>query len=111
MPRRPNIGARPGGGGNPGRARRLKGTVRRAQGARRGHRLSRKRVTRLMRQAGIQGKTPKRWRKTTIADQAATPQADQIRRDFSTDASSLNSRWCGDITYISTWEAGCTWPP
>ncbi len=27
-----------------------------------------------------------------------------IRRDFTADASRLNSRWCGDITYISTWE-------
>ncbi len=26
-------------------------------------------------------------------------------------ASKVNARWCGDITYISTWEGGCTWPP
>ena len=30
--------------------------------------------------------------------------ADKVRRDFTVDAANLNSRWCGDITYISTWE-------
>jgi transposase InsO family protein len=75
-----------------------------AELARRGRRHSRKRVARLMRRAGIRGKTPRRWRTTTIADAAAAARADQIRRDFTADASTLNSRWCGDITYIGTWE-------
>jgi transposase InsO family protein len=75
-----------------------------AELARRGRRHGRKRVARLMRSAGIAGKTPKRWRKTTIADPAAAARADAIRRDFTADASRLNSRWCGDITYIGTWE-------
>lgn len=75
-----------------------------AELARRGRRHSRKRVARLMRSAGLRGKTPKRWRKTTIADPAAAARADQIRRDFTADAGKLNSRWCGDITYIGTWE-------
>ena len=57
-----------------------------------------------MRQAGIAGRAAKRWKKTTIADPAAAARADRIRRDFTADASRLNSRWCGDITYISTWE-------
>jgi putative transposase len=30
--------------------------------------------------------------------------ADRIRRDFTADAGQLNARWCGDITYIGTWE-------
>ena len=60
---------------------------------RRGRRHGRKRVARLM-----------RWRKTTIPDPAASARADRIRRDFSADASKVNSRWCGDITYIGTWE-------
>jgi transposase InsO family protein len=71
---------------------------------RRGRRHGRKRIARLMRRAGIRGKTPKRWRKTTIPDPAAAARADAIRRDFTTDASKLNARWCGDITYIGTWE-------
>jgi transposase InsO family protein len=71
---------------------------------RRGRRYGRKRVARLMRRAGLRGKAPKRWRKTTIADPAATTRAGQIRRDFTADAAKLNARWCGDITYIRTWE-------
>jgi transposase InsO family protein len=71
---------------------------------RQGRRHSRKRVARLMRAAGIRGRAPRRWTKTTVLDRGATARTDQIRRDFTTDASKLNSRWCGDITYISTWE-------
>jgi transposase InsO family protein len=71
---------------------------------RRGRRHGRKRVARLMRAAGIAGRAPRRWRKTTIADPAAAARADAIRRDFTADASKINSRWCGDITYVGTWE-------
>ena len=71
---------------------------------RRGHRHSRKRIARLMRTAKITGKAARRWKKTTVADPAATARADRIRRDFTADATRLNARWCGDITYISTWE-------
>jgi transposase InsO family protein len=69
-----------------------------------GRRHSRKRVARLMRQAGLQGRAAKRWKKTTIPDPAAAARTDRIRRDFTADASKLNTRWCGDITYIPTWE-------
>ena len=69
-----------------------------------GRRHSRKRVARLMRQAGLQGRAAKRWKKTTIPDPAAAARADRIRRDFTADASRPNTRWCGDITYIPTWE-------
>jgi transposase InsO family protein len=71
---------------------------------RRGQRHGRKRVARLMRQAGLQGRAARRWKKTTIPDPAAAARADRMRRDFTADASRLNSRWCGDITYIHTWE-------
>lgn len=71
---------------------------------RRGQRHGRKRVARLMRSAGLQGLAARRWKKTTITDPAAAARADRIRRDFTTDAGRLNSRWCGDITYIRTWE-------
>ena len=71
---------------------------------RQGRQHSRKRVARLMRRAGLAGRAPKRWRKTTIADPAAAARADAIRRDFTTDAAQVNQRWCGDITYIATWE-------
>jgi hypothetical protein len=38
---------------------------------RRGHRHGRKRIARLMRAAGLRGRTPRRWRKTTVPDPAA----------------------------------------
>ena len=71
---------------------------------RKGHRHSRKRIARLMRQAGLAGRAPRRWKKTTIADPAATVRADAIRRDFTADAAKINTRWCGGITYSATWE-------
>ena len=61
---------------------------------RRGHRHGRKRVARLMRQAGIAGLAAERWKKTTIADPAAAARADRIRRDFTADASKLDSPTC-----------------
>ena len=75
-----------------------------AQPRAQGRRHSRKRVARLMRVQGLQGRAAKRWKKTTIPDPAAAARADRIRRDFTADASRLNTRWCGDITYIATWE-------
>jgi transposase InsO family protein len=75
-----------------------------AQLARDGRRHGRKRVARIMRSAGLRGRAAKRWKRTTIADPAAAARADKIRRDFTADAANLNARWCGDITYISTWQ-------
>jgi transposase InsO family protein len=69
-----------------------------------GHRHGRKRVARLMAAHGLAGRAPKRWKKTTVADPAAAARLDLIGRDFSVDAARINSRWCGDITYIPTWE-------
>jgi transposase InsO family protein len=71
---------------------------------RRGHRHARKRVARLMRAAGLCGRRPRRWKRTTIPDPAATAPADLIRRDFAVNAAAVNTRWCGDITYLPTWE-------
>jgi hypothetical protein len=69
-----------------------------AELARRGHHHGRKRIARLMRSSGLHGRAARRWRKTTIPNPSATPRADLIRRDFTTDASWITSRWCGDIT-------------
>jgi transposase InsO family protein len=68
-----------------------------------GRRHSRKRIARLMRRAGVCGRGPKRWKQTTTPDPAASARADLIARDFTADAA-INTRWCGDITYIRTWE-------
>jgi transposase InsO family protein len=71
---------------------------------RRGHRHARKRVARLMRAAGLCGRRPRRWKQTTIPDPAAAVWADLVGRDFGVNAAAVNTRWCGDITYIPTWE-------
>jgi putative transposase len=71
---------------------------------RRGRRHARKRVARLMRRAGIRGRAAKRWKKTTVPDPGPTARWDRIRRGFTADAAKINARWCGDITYIGTWE-------
>ena len=68
-----------------------------------GRRHGRKRIARLMRAARVRGRTPKRWKKTTIADPAAAARADLVRRDFSVDAGRLNARWRGEISYVPTW--------
>ena len=75
-----------------------------AQLRRAGHRHGRKRVARLMRAAGLHGRTPRRFTRTTIPDPAAATRSDLIRRDFTVNAAAVNTRWCGDITYIPTWE-------
>jgi transposase InsO family protein len=69
-----------------------------------GRRHSRKRIARLMRRAGRRGRAPRRWRTTTIPDPAAPARPDLVGRDFATAPGQLNARWCGDITYINTWE-------
>lgn len=75
-----------------------------AQLRREGICCGKKRVARLMVQAGLAGRCPKRWRKTTIADASAEERAvDLIRRVFGPDTA-LDTRWCGDITYIRTWQ-------
>jgi transposase InsO family protein len=69
-----------------------------------GRRHSRKRIARLMRTAGLAGKTPTRWRTTTVPDPVAALPDDLIRREFACTATGVDRRWCGDITYIPTWE-------
>ncbi|WP_432485276.1 DDE-type integrase/transposase/recombinase [Kineococcus esterisolvens] len=65
---------------------------------------SRKRIARLMAAAGLRWREPKRWKITTVPDPAATTATDAIMRDFCVNAAAVNFRWCGDITYIATWQ-------
>jgi putative transposase len=62
-----------------------------------------RRVRRLMRLAGLEGRCLKRWRKTTVADPEAEKALDLIQRAFGPGAE-VDRRYVGDITYISTWE-------
>jgi len=63
-----------------------------------------RRVRRLMRIHGLEGRCKKRWRKTTIQDPAAQAEAlDLIQRHFGA-SEVLDARYVGDITYIATWE-------
>jgi putative transposase len=72
-----------------------------AQLRREGIRVSRKRVERLMRQAGLQGAfVRKRKRSSTRRDPAATPAADLVNRQFT--APAPNQLWVADISRIPT---------
>jgi putative transposase len=67
-----------------------------------GYRLSPKRVHRLMRAAGLQGRHPRRWKVTTIGGADPFPVPDRLKRVFR--AAKPNQKWVGDITYIKTWD-------
>jgi transposase InsO family protein len=56
-----------------------------------------------MREHAIVGKHRRRSRRTTIPDPPASARQDLIGRDFTVDPAKVNTRWCGDITYIRTW--------
>jgi putative transposase len=62
-----------------------------------------RKVTRLMRAAGLEGRCKKRWRTTTVADPEAELARDLIQRHFGT-CEEIDRRYVGDITYIATWE-------
>jgi putative transposase len=63
--------------------------------------VSRKRVARLMRAAGIAGVSRRRFATTTQRDRDARPAPDLVQRDFK--ATGPNRLWVADITYIPTW--------
>jgi putative transposase len=65
-----------------------------------GYQVSKKRVARLMRSAGLEGVTRRRKPTTTIRDEQSRPAADLVDRDFS--ATGPNKLWVADITYVPT---------
>jgi putative transposase len=69
--------------------------------ATKGIRVSRKRVARLMREAGLQGVSRRRRVFTTVRDRQARPAPDLVQRNFT--AESRDRLWVADITYIPTW--------
>jgi len=70
-----------------------------------GLRVGRKRIARLMALRGLAGRARRRTKRTTIADPAAQGQAsDLLRRNFAPQAHEIDTVWCGDISYVRTWE-------
>lgn len=63
--------------------------------------VSKNTVAASMKRQGLQGRIPKRRRRSlTRPDKAAAPIPDLVRRDYS--ASAINEKWCGDLTEIPT---------
>ena len=67
-----------------------------------GERVGRKRVERLMRQAGISGLVARKRGKTTIRVPGVRVCEDLVDREFL--AAAPNRLWACDITYLRTWE-------
>ncbi|WP_432190534.1 IS3 family transposase [Streptomyces sp. Tue6028] len=64
----------------------------------------RRRIARLMRAAGLEGRHRRRRHLTIIPDSRATTRPDLILRQFDPDPAGVDTRWCGDITYVPTEE-------
>lgn len=65
-----------------------------------GHRVSRKRVARLMRQAGLRATRPRRYVSTTDSRHGLPVAQNVLDRDFS--ATARDQKWACDITYVPT---------
>jgi transposase InsO family protein len=64
----------------------------------------RRRVARLMRAAGLEGRHRRRRHLTTVPDPRAASRPDLVLRQFDPDPEGVGTRWCGDITYVPTEE-------
>ena len=69
---------------------------------RRGVRVARKRVERLMRGLGLSGLVPRRRGRTTIRVPGVRVASDLVERDFNPQRP--NQLWAADIKYIPTWQ-------
>jgi transposase InsO family protein len=67
-----------------------------------GHDVGRKRVARLMKAAGLRGRRPPRWVRTTTPEPTPPAIPDLVHGQF--EAPAPDVLWVGDITYIRTWE-------
>ena len=67
-----------------------------------GHRVSRKRVARLMRELGLEGRRKRRFRATTDSKHRFSVAPNVLMRDF--DVEAPNTAWVTDITYLATLE-------
>jgi putative transposase len=67
----------------------------------RGERVGRKRVARVMRENGLTGSRPRRFKATTNSAHQLPVAPNVVARDFSPPA--RNHTWAADITYVRTW--------
>jgi len=65
-----------------------------------GYKVSRKRVERLMREAGLQARRRQKWVKTTDTNHSLRVSENILGQDFS--AAFPGQKWVSDITYLST---------
>jgi putative transposase len=65
------------------------------------------RVARVMREAGIQGVSPRKWMHTTLRTGKGRAGPDLVKRDFT--ATGPNQLWVADITYVPTWGRPSCW--
>ncbi|MDA8297686.1 MAG: IS3 family transposase, partial [Actinomycetota bacterium] len=77
-----------------------------AELVRQGVHVGRRRVARLMRERGLEGRCKRRFRTTTIADPEIEHARDLIQRQFGP-CTEIDRRYVSDITYIWTWEGFC----
>ena len=68
----------------------------------RGHAVGKKRIERLMREDGLQGRMKRRFRRTTDSNHTMPIAPNVLARNFVTDAP--NVAWVTDVTYIATGE-------
>ena len=67
-----------------------------------GIRVGKKRVARLMKEAGLRGVSRRKRPSTTIREEGARPAPDLVERDFT--AEEPDELWVADITYVPTEE-------
>jgi transposase InsO family protein len=69
-----------------------------------GIKAGRHRVARLMREAGIRARRPRRFRRTTDSRHALPIAPNLVERRFDEVASTPNKLWVSDLTYVRTWQ-------
>ena len=69
-----------------------------------GQRVGRHRVARLMRDAGLRARRPRRFKRTTDSRHALPVAPNLVERRFNEIGSAPNKLWVSDLTYVRTWQ-------